>query len=77
MSGVLAPIVYQLGLDGVLGFFVCYAVKKITKVSAVVAGLGALLLIYLGYGGVVKVDYDKLAQMIQNQMVQVVNLRVH
>jgi len=68
MSEVLTPIVYQLGIGGVLGFFVGYAVKKITKVIAVLIGLGALLLIYLGYEGVININYDKLAQMIQNLM---------
>jgi uncharacterized membrane protein (Fun14 family) len=68
MSEVLTPIVYQLGIGGVLGFFVGYAAKKITKVIAVLIGLGALLLIYLGYEGVININYDKLAQMIQNLM---------
>ena len=68
MSEVLTPIVYQLGIGGVLGFFVGYAVKKITKVIAVLIGLGALLLIYLGYEGVININYDELAQMIQNLM---------
>ena len=68
MSEVLTPIVYQLGIGGILGFFVGYAVKKITKVVAVLIGLGALILIYLGYTDVISINYDKLAQMIQNLM---------
>ncbi len=68
MSEVLTPIVYQLGVGGVLGFFVGYAVKKITKFIAVLIGLIALFLIYLGYEGVINVNYDNLAQMIENLM---------
>jgi uncharacterized membrane protein (Fun14 family) len=68
MSEILTPLVYQMGIGGVLGFFVGYAVKKIAKVVAVLIGLGALLLIYLGYGGIVNINYDKLSQMIQNLM---------
>jgi uncharacterized membrane protein (Fun14 family) len=68
MSEVLTPIIYQLGIGGILGFFVGYAVKKMTKVLAVLIGLGALVLIFLGYQGVININYDKLAQMIQNLM---------
>jgi len=65
MSEVLTPIVYQLGIGGVLGFFVGYAIKKLTKLVAVLIGLFALLLIYLGYQGVISINYDKLAQTLQ------------
>jgi len=68
MSEVLTPIVYQLGIGGVLGFFVGYAVKKITKIIAAIIGLIALFFIYLGYEGIINVNYDKLAQMIENLM---------
>jgi uncharacterized membrane protein (Fun14 family) len=65
MSEVLIPIGYQLGVGGFLGFIVGYAVKKLTKIIAVLAGIFALLLIYLGYEGVISVNYDKLAEMLQ------------
>ncbi len=59
MSEVLTPIVYQMGIGGILGFFSGYAVKKIAKIIAVLIGLGALLLIYLGYEGIITINYDK------------------
>ena len=65
MSEVLTPVVYQLGVGGVLGFFAGYAVKKLTKLIAAAAGLLALLLIYLGYEGIITVNYDKLAEKVQ------------
>jgi len=46
MSEALTPLVYQLGVGGVIGFFVGYAIKKLTKLIAVIAGLIALLMIY-------------------------------
>ncbi len=64
MSEVLTPIAYQLGVGGVLGFFVGYAVKKLTKIVAVLAGILAFILIYLGYQGVININYDKLAEML-------------
>jgi len=64
MSEVLTPIAYQLGVGGVLGFFVGYAVKKLTKIVAVLAGILAFILIYLGYQGVININYDKLGEMV-------------
>lgn len=66
MSEVLTPIVYQLGIGGTLGFFAGYAIKKLTKLIAAVTGLVALLLIYLGYEGIITINYDKLTEKIQS-----------
>jgi uncharacterized membrane protein (Fun14 family) len=68
LSEVLTPIVYQLGIGGILGFFVGYAVKKLTKLIAVLIGLFALLLIYFGYQGVISINYNRLAEMLQGLM---------
>ena len=65
MSEMLTPIVYQLGIGGVLGFFAGYAIKKLTKLIAAVAGVLALLLIYLGYEGIITINYEKLAEKVQ------------
>ena len=66
MSELLTPIVYQLGIGGVLGFFAGYAIKKLTKLIAVVIGLMALLLIYLGYEGIITINYEKLIEKVQS-----------
>ena len=68
MSEALNPIIYQLGIGSILGFFVGYAVKKLTKMVAILAGGFAVLLIYLGYEDVISVNYDKLAKMLENLM---------
>ena len=65
MSELISPIVYQIGAGGILGFIVGYAVKKLLKVLAVIAGLFAIALIYLGYTGIINVDYDKLTVAIE------------
>ncbi len=66
MSELLTPVVYQLGIGGVLGFFAGYAIKKLTKLIAVVIGLMALLLIYLGYEGIITINYEKLIEKVQS-----------
>jgi uncharacterized membrane protein (Fun14 family) len=65
MSEVLTPIVYQIGVGGVLGFFVGYAFKKMTRIAAVIIGVFAFVPIYLGYEGVISINYDKLALMLE------------
>jgi uncharacterized membrane protein (Fun14 family) len=65
MSELISPIVYQIGAGGILGFIVGYAVKKLLKVLAVIIGLFALALIYLGYTGIINVNYDKLTVAIE------------
>jgi len=68
MSEVFSPILYQLGAGGILGFIVGYAVKKVLKILAVIAGLFALVLIYLGYTDIISVNYGKLTEAIEGLM---------
>ena len=65
MSEILTPIVYQLSAGGIAGFVVGYAIKKLAKIVAVIAGIFVLALIYLGNIGVINVRYDKLTEMIR------------
>jgi uncharacterized membrane protein (Fun14 family) len=66
MSEILTPIVYQLGIGGILGFFIGYAIKKLTKLIAVLIGVFAVILIYLGYQGVININYDRLVETLQS-----------
>ena len=68
MSEVISPIIYQLGAGGILGFVAGYAIKKLLKILAVIAGLFALALIYLGYTGIISVNYEKLTEAIEGLM---------
>lgn len=65
MSEVLTPLIYQLGVGGIGGFIVGYAVKKIVKVVVVLLGLLILGLLYMGYVGIIPINYDKLAEATQ------------
>ena len=65
MSELISPIIYQVGAGGILGFIAGYAIKKVSKIVAIVAGLFALVLIYLGYTGVINVNYAKLTELIE------------
>jgi len=62
MSEVLIPIAYQLGIGGIGGFFVGYAVKKIIKI-AIIIGVFAFSLIYLAYANVINVNFGELTKI--------------
>lgn len=55
-----------MGVGGVGGFIVGYAFKKISKLIIILAGLFFLLLLYLGYSGIIGINYDKLLEAIGN-----------
>lgn len=60
MSEVLSPLVYQLGIGGIGGFIVGYAIKKLSKLIVVLIGLFIIALLYLGTSGIISINYEKL-----------------
>lgn len=60
MSAVLPSVVYQLGVGGIGGFIVGYAIKKISKLIVVLMGLLIIFLLYLGTSGIISVNYEEL-----------------
>jgi len=61
----LNVILVQLGIGGIGGFLVGYAVKKVAKILAVILGLGFLSLLYLSYKGIIQISYDKLLSEVE------------
>ena len=66
MSELVSPVVYQLGLGGIGGFVVGFALKKITKLFIVIIGLFILALLYLSVNGVININYNALWTTIAN-----------
>ena len=60
MSEIISPLAYQLGIGGIGGFIVGYAVKKLSKLIAFVIGLFIIALIYLGIQGIISINYGAL-----------------
>lgn len=60
MSEVLSPLVYQLGIGGIGGFIVGYAIKKISKLIIILIGLFLIALLYLGTQGIININYGAL-----------------
>ncbi len=60
MSEVVSPIVFQLGVGGIGGFVIGFAVKKLSKLVLILIGLFLLALIYLSARGIINIDYGSL-----------------
>jgi uncharacterized membrane protein (Fun14 family) len=68
MSGIessIMPFVSTIGFGGIAGFLVGFALKRIMKILAVIAGVFFAALLYLESQHIVNVNWDKL-QIISN-----------
>ena len=60
MSEILPSLGYQLGIGAIGGFIAGYAVKKISRLIAIIIGLFIIALLYLGIKGIISINYDAL-----------------
>ena len=60
VSEAFAPILFQLSIGGIGGFFIGYAIRKVVKI-ALILGIAVFSLIFLAYTNVIGVDYSGLA----------------
>lgn len=61
----------SLGMLGVTGFLVGYAIKKLVKLFLFFVGLFLLVLIGLEYMGAIKIYYDKLGVVLLEALASV------
>jgi len=64
LSNILTPMAGEIGVGGVGGFVVGYAIKKAAKMLAIALGLGFVALQYLAYKGFVIINYDVLREWV-------------
>lgn len=69
-NDLLTPLVGQIGIGGVGGFLVGYALKKFAKLVAIFLGLGFVILQYLAYVGVISINYGALKDWAMGVMGQ-------
>lgn len=70
LSNILTPMVSEIGVGGIGGFIVGFALKKIAKIVAIVLGLAFVALQYLAYKGIISIDYLSLRNWVTNLMGQ-------
>ncbi len=56
-TSFLTPLVTQLGVGGIIGLCIGFALKKIAKIAAAVIGVFSLGLIYMESQGIITVDW--------------------
>src|ERR671927_1993541 len=74
MSGIesnVMPLVSTIGFGGIVGFLVGFALKRIMKILAVIAGVFFAALLYLESQHIVNVNWDKL-QTISNSVLSTI-----
>jgi len=64
----LTPLVYQVGIGGVGGFIAGYAFKKFLKIVALIVGLFIIALIFLGYKGIITINFGELENAIASAL---------
>lgn len=62
MVDILTPLLTQLGVGGVAGLCVGYALKKLGKLIAFIIGLAFLSLQLLAWKGIININYGALEQ---------------
>ena len=74
MSGIesnIMPFVSTIGFGGIAGFLIGFALKRIMKILAVIAGVFFAALLYLESQHIVNVNWDKL-QTISNSILSTI-----
>jgi len=61
MSEVFPSIIFQLGVGGIGGFILGFALKKLSKLILLLIGLFIIVLLYLGMNGIISVSINYAA----------------
>lgn len=64
ITDIVTPLVAQVGIGGVGGLIVGYALKKLAKIVVVIIGLFVVALFYLSYQGIININFDKFLAAI-------------
>ncbi|MGQ9460343.1 MAG: FUN14 domain-containing protein [Candidatus Bathyarchaeaceae archaeon] len=65
MSEAFAPILFQLGMGGIGGFFIGYTIRKAIKI-ALIFGIVIFSLLFLIYAKVIGINYGELVNAVSS-----------
>ena len=68
LQDALSAVLFQAGGGVILGFAAGYAAKKAMKIALLVLGVFTGGLLLLEYYGVISVNYDKLALLVERAL---------
>ncbi|MEM0364185.1 MAG: FUN14 domain-containing protein [Candidatus Nitrosocaldus sp.] len=60
--GVGGLLTSQIAIGGIIGFFIGFTIKKITKVALFILGIFFIALLYLEYNGYIVINYAKFEE---------------
>jgi uncharacterized membrane protein (Fun14 family) len=72
----LTSVAASVGVGGIAGFVIGYAIKKILKIVAVIVGLFFAALAYLASQGVITVHWDKIGSSSTSALVGLQNATI-
>jgi len=68
-------MISELGIGGVGGFVVGYALKKLARIVALLLGVGFVALQYLSYKGFIIINYEAMKDWVLNLTGQTAGLQ--
>ncbi|MEM0030376.1 MAG: FUN14 domain-containing protein [Candidatus Nitrosocaldus sp.] len=60
--GIGGLLTSQIAIGGIIGFFIGFAIKKITKLALFILGIFFIALLYLEYNGYIMINYAKFEE---------------
>jgi len=60
VSAAVTKLLATIGIAGIIGYAVGYALKKVFKLALIVLGIFLLGIFYFEYVGIIEIHYDKL-----------------
>jgi uncharacterized membrane protein (Fun14 family) len=66
LSELLSPVLFQFGTGGIGGFIVGFAIKKISKLLAILVGIFIAFILYLATQGIITVNYEALWNFLES-----------
>jgi uncharacterized membrane protein (Fun14 family) len=76
LSVDLTSVAASVGVGGVAGFVIGYAIKKILKIVLVIVGLFLAALTYLASQGVITINWDKIGSSSTSALVGLQNATI-
>ena len=64
----LMPLATTVGLGGIVGFLIGFALKQIIKILAVIAGLFFVALMYFQTQGIININWSKLQTLTNSTL---------
>jgi uncharacterized membrane protein (Fun14 family) len=69
----ISPTLFSTGSGGLIGFIIGFAIKKVMKILAAIAGVFFAALTYLQSQGVININWDKLQSVSQSTITTIAN----